>query len=101
MVATQLLKFKDVASLESFKTKFQRLANDCFANVIDCLSFELSVDTSDALSVLIYERHSRQGHFKDRHDILKALDLDKEKAGVIESSTRTFVESDLGHMERW
>ena len=51
--------------------------------MIDCLSFELSVDTSDALSVLIYERHSRQGHFKDRHDILKALDLDKEKAGVI------------------
>ena len=101
LVVTQSLTFKDAASVEAFKAAFSTLADDCFSKVLDCLSFELSVDAADPLKVLIYERHSRKGHFKDRHDILKALGLDKAEAGVLESLTRTFIESDLGHMERW
>ena len=101
LIILHRLTFKSPENVEVFKAAWGKLADACFQNVEDCLSFELSTSTESDLSLLVFERHARQGHFQNKHDVLAALSLDREKAGVESYELETFLESDLGHMERW
>ena len=82
--------------------KFTKLAEDCYKNVFSCLSFELSFSKENGSEILIFERHERSdGYFKNGHDILLALGIDRETSGVENYEIYSWVESDIGHMERW
>ena len=101
LVVTHTLIFIDNSKLTVFLASFKKLAEDCYTNVNSCLSFELSTSTANPLKVLVYERHERAGTFKSDHDILLTLDFDRSKCGVESYDICSWLESDIGHMERW
>jgi len=95
------LMFTDGVAVNNFKGKWAPLAAACFQNMDDVLSCELSVHASNGLEVIIFERHVRVGHFQNQHDVLEALGVEREKEGIRSYTKSEYIESDLGHMERW
>ena len=99
LIVIHTLTFPDQAALVAFMGKWKELADDCFSGVPDCLSCELSIATADNLTCIVFERFARSGHFQNKHNLLDALKIDaKETIGYRQE---TYVESDLGFMERW
>lgn len=101
LIIVHSLKFKDEEAVKAFQDLWAPLAAACYDNMSDVLSCELSVDTKTGLDVIVFERHVRAGHFRDDHNLLGALGVDKTSANVISYTKQEYTESDLGHMERW
>jgi hypothetical protein len=100
LIVLHTLTFPDQAALDAFKETWGKLADECFKNVPDCLSCELSDSTTSNLTCIVFERFKRSGHFQNKHDLLAVLGVERESSGI-KYSQESYEESDLGFMERW
>ncbi|GMI29459.1 hypothetical protein TeGR_g15007 [Tetraparma gracilis] len=102
LIICHTISFKGAPDLAEFRKLVTPLADAAFQALPGVLSFEVSSASDGSPRCLVFERHVRDGHFQDNHDIFRALGVsDKEKAGVTAYKMEGFVEDDIGHMERW
>jgi hypothetical protein len=109
-IVIQRIVFADAASAAAFRKAWRTLADHCYRDAPHCLSFELlnaappeGGAAGASLEVAIFERYvgRRTNSFARQHDVVAALGLTAAECRVVSAESSSYIESDLGHMERW